>query len=152
MADTNMFLFSTVAQVNYFAQVGRLIAEKNNKSSKSPKSIKSTGEQNDNAVCVIIKESYGQNVDIITSVRRAWMMNKQRVSNKQIEYVLAIFNNTIIGVYEFADKNRIVESYEPERVELNIKLASLEMQNKWLGIRVKDTKGGEIHYTYIETK
>lgn len=152
MTDTNMFLFSTVAQVNYFAQVGRLIAEKNNKSSKSPKSIKSTGEQNDNAVCVIIKESYGQNADIITSVRRAWMMNKKRVSNKQIEYVLAIFNNTIIGVYEFADKNRIVESYEPERVELNIKLASLEMQNKWLGIRVKDTKGGEIHYTHIETK
>lgn len=152
MADTNMFLFSTVAQVNYFAQVGRLIAEKNNKSSKSPKSIKSTGEQNDNAVCVIIKESYGQYADIITSARKAWMMCKERINNKQIEYVIAIFNNTIIGVYEFADKNKFVESYEPERVELNIKLASLEMQNKWLGIRVKDTKGGEIHYTHIETK
>ena len=79
-------------------------------------------------------------------------MCKERINNKQIEYVIAIFNNTIIGVYEFADKNKFVESYEPERVELNIKLASLEMQNKWLGIRVKDTKGGEIHYTHIETK
>ena len=152
MLDKNMFLFSTVAQVNYFSQVGRLIAEKNYENDKRVKSIKSKGEDMDNAVCVIIKTSYGQSADLISSTRRAWIINKERVSNKRIEYVLAIFNNTIVGVFEFVDKNRIVESYEPNRIEFNITLASIEMQNRWLGVRVIDTDGGVVHYTHLETE
>ena len=75
MPNKNMFLFSTVAQVNYFSQVGRLIAEKNYNKDNTPLTLSSRGNE-DNTICVIIPVSYGQHADLLISARRAWKINK----------------------------------------------------------------------------
>ena len=153
MADKNMFLFSTVAQVNYFAQVGRLIAEKNYKDDKNLQDLASENEE-DNARCVILHATYGQYSDLVSSVRRAWKISIETFNSKNIKYVFAVYKNVIVGIYEFTEKNKVIESYEPERYEFNLQIADLNMQNKWLGVRLdgKSLKGREHHYAYFDEK
>ena len=96
-----MFLFSTVAQTNYFAQVGRLIA-KGNYSKSGPKRCLRSKDDNDNTFCVIIRHTYEHYNDLITTVRRAWMINIDEFRKKHIEHVFAIYENVIVGVYKLA--------------------------------------------------
>lgn len=152
MADTNMFLFSTVAQVNYFAQIGRLIAERNyNEENILP--LTSRGDEN-NTICVIISNSYGQYADILTSTRRAWQINKANFDKMNIKYIFAIYANVIVGIYKLTKDNSVIKSYEEGRWEFNLQIAELSLQNKWLGIRLdgNSLKGREFHYAYFDTK
>ena len=151
MADTNMFLFSTVAQVNYFAQVGRLIAEKNNRKSCIPLPQKGT---EDNTICVILPVSYGQYVDLQTSARRAWEINKDTFDKKRIKYLFAIYKNVIVGIYLLTKDRGVIKSYEDGRWEFNLQIAEFPMQEKWLGVKLNGNtlKGREFHYAYFETE
>lgn len=148
MADTNMFLFSTVAQVNYFAQIGRLIAEKNNKSSTIPY-IKDA--KNENVICIHIPISYSENADIISSVQRAWRISEQRSTAPAIKCLFAVKNNVIVGVYEYAKEDKkIINSYEKGRRELNLSLARLEYQLNYLGKPIDiDFSQQPIRYVYV---
>ena len=152
MSNKNMFIFSTMAQVNYFSQVGRLIAEQNYTNSSNKKLI-SKGKEN-NAICVIIPVSYGQHADLLTSARRAWQINKKEFDKKCINYLFAIYENVIVGVYRLTKDNFVVKSYEEDRWEFNLQIAELPMQNKWLGVRLdgESLQGNVIHYAYFETK
>lgn len=151
MSNKNMFLFSTMAQVNYFSQVGRLIAEQNY-TNRSKKLI--SKEKEDNAICVIIPVSYGQHADLLTSARRAWQIGKKEFDKKSIKYLFAIYENVIVGVYQLTKDNSVVKSYEEDRWEFNLQIAELPMQNKWLGVRLdgKSLQGNVIHYAYFETE
>lgn len=151
MADINMFLFSTVAQVNYFAQVGRLIAEQNYR--KRPKKLISKGDE-DNALCVIIPVSYGQYGDLLSAVRRAWKIDKEQFDKKTIQYMFAIYENVIVGVYKLVEDRQIIKSYEEDRYEFVLQIADIQIQSKWLGVRLvgDSLKGNVHHYAYFETE
>lgn len=148
-----MFLFSTVAQVNYFSQVGRLIAEKNYNKDSNPLTLISKGDE-DNTICVIIPISYGQHADLLISARRAWKINKENFNKKSIQYLFAIYENVIVGIFRLTPDNNIVKSYEDERYEFNLQVAELQMQEKWLGVEIngESLRGREFHYAYFETE
>lgn len=148
MADTNMFLFSTVAQVNYFSQVGRLIAERNYNQSKLQVDNASKKE---NAICIHISISYGENADILSAIRRAWHISEQRSTAPAIKCLFAVKNNVIVGVYEYAkDDKKIVSSYEKGRRELNLSLARLEYQLNYLGKPIDiEFSQQPVRYVYV---
>ena len=154
MADKNMFLFSTVAQVNYLSQIGRLIAEKNYKDGKRLPKLESKGDENNNTLCVILATTYGQYADLMPSVRRAWRINIEAFNRQNIKYVFAIYENVIVGIYELIDHNGVVESYEESRYEFNLQIANLNMQSQWLGVRLNGNslRGSEFHYAYFNDK
>jgi hypothetical protein len=152
MADTNMFLFSTVAQVNYFAQVGRLIAEHNYGLSAIPFT---KDEKNENVVCIHIPTSYSENADIITCVQRAWRISKERCTSHNIKCVFAILNKVVVGIYEFGKYEKetcVFDSYEKGRRELNLVLAKLDYQTRFLGRRLNIEKMSEQPIRYIHIK
>lgn len=149
MANNDIFLFATVAQVNYFAQVGRLIAMKNN--NKATLKIE-TNSNKENAVCIHIPDSYGQTADILSAIRRAWRIDKNRCTSSSIRCIFAVVDKTIVGVYEFPKKenNKVIDSYEEDRKELNLKVANLKLQIKYLGRKIDlEAKQQPIRYIYI---
>ncbi|MBP3551407.1 MAG: hypothetical protein J6J57_07160 [Alistipes sp.] len=147
MADKNMFLFSTVAQVNYFAQVGRLIALGNYKEDII---VGLADSQKENVLCIHIPHTYSE-MEIQIAISQAWHISETRPIQPNIKCIFAIFENTIVGVYKFAEKNQIVDSSEEGRRKLNIKLAKQEYQIKYLGRKINiEFTQQPIRYIYIE--
>lgn len=150
MAD-NVFLFSTVAQVNYFSQVGRLIAQKNNNEAVLNMEADSDKE---NALCIHIPDSYGQTADILSAVRMAWRIDEARCTKPSIKCIFAIVDKVIVGVYEFSKNDnlsKVVDSYRKGRKELNLDIANLELQIKYLGRRIDlDATQQPIRYVYVD--
>lgn len=147
MADKNMFLFSTVAQVNYFAQVGRLIALGNYRKDTI---VGRADSKKENILCIHIPHTYSE-METQIAMSQAWYISKTRSIQPNIKCIFAVFENTIVGVYKFAEKNQIVDSSEEGRRKLNIKLAEQKYQLKYLGrgIDIKFTEQ-PIRYIYIE--
>ncbi len=150
MAD-NVFLFSTMAQVNYFSQVGRLIAQKNNNEAVLNMEANSDKEK---ALCIHIPDSYGQAADLLSAVRRAWRIDGERCTKPSIKCIFAIVDKTIVGVYEFSKNeniSKVIESYENGRKELNIEVANLELQIKYLGRKIDlEATRQPIRYVYVD--
>lgn len=148
MENSNLFRFATLAQANYFSQVGRLIAENNYKQGE----IEIIADRpNENLLCVVIPSSYGQYADIISSAEQAWHINEKRCSNDSIKCVVAIADNVIVGVYELVKEKPNSPSPEEHRLKLNLQLAQLELQQLLLGRRVKMVQCQQvIRYSYLE--
>lgn len=150
MSDKNVFLFSTVAQVNYFSQVGRLIAEKNN--NEATLNVEANSDK-ENALCIHIPDSYGETADILSVVKKAWRISEERCTSPAIKCVFAIVDKTIVGVYEFSKNEnlgKVIDSYENGRKELNLKVANLELQVKYLGRKIDlEATRQPIRYVYI---
>ena len=146
----NVFLFSTIAQVNYFSQVGRLIAEKNN--NEATLNVEANSDK-ENTLCIHIPDSYGQTADILSAVRRAWRIDEIRCTKPSIKCIFAIVDKTIVGVYEFSKNGnlgKVVDSYKKGRKELNLEVANLELQIKYLGRRIDlEATQQPLRYVYV---
>lgn len=149
MVNTNMFLFATVAQVNYFSQVGRLISESNY--NKPVLQVGNTALK-ENAICIHIPISYGENSDILSAIRRAWHISGLRSTTPNIKCLFAVKDNVIVGLYEYSNENnKIIDSYEQGRRELNLSLARLDYQLQFLGKRIDIVFSQQpIRYIHIE--
>lgn len=147
MKTSNLFQFATVAQINYFSQIGRLIAEKNY--NESIITIQSNKE-NENVLCVLIPSSYGQYADIASSASRQWRISEERCVKSSIKYVLAIANDVIVGVFELAKDKPTSPGTEEHRRILNMEIADIEVQMKLLGRKVDIISSQQVvRYTYL---
>ncbi len=124
MKDRNRFSFSTLAQVEYFAKIGQMIASKNSMKSN----LKIDKSNSGTILCVVINDSYYMYSDLISAARKAWYINEQNM--KKVKFVCAVCNCTIVGVFRLLN---IEDSAEKERDCLNIEIADIEMQKLYLG-------------------
>lgn len=132
------FAFTTLAQVEYFAKVGQLLASKNN----VRKNIKIDKNKVGEILCVVINHNYYMYSDIVSAARKAWSIDEQKVKN--IKYVCAVCNSTIVGVYELMG---LETSAEEGKICLNLTIADIDKQEEFLG-RTFDGKAinGSIFY------
>lgn len=149
MKSSNLFQFVTVAQVNYFSQIGRLIAEKNYKKRTI---VIAPDEKNENVLCVLIPSSYGQYADIASSASRQWRISEERCVESSIKYVLAIANDVIVGVFELSKDKPTSAGTEEHRRILNMEIADIDVQMKLLGRKVDVGLSSRqiVRYTYLK--
>lgn len=124
MKNKSKFSFSTLAQVEYFAKIGQMIASENNMMSNLEIDKSTTGT----ILCVVINDSYYMYSDLISAARKAWHIDNQNI--KKVEFVCAVCDCTIVGVFKLLN---VEDSAEKGRDCLNIEIADIEMQKLYLG-------------------
>lgn len=134
MYNKSNFAFSTLAQVEYFAKIGQMIASNNNTKPNINIDRGNAGE----ILCVVINDSYFMYSDLVSAARKAWLISNQNLKN--VKFVCAVCNCTIVGVYKLLN---IEESAELGRHSLNIEIADIEIQERYLGrtFNGKDVNG-----------
>ena len=139
MDRKNLFNFSTLSQVEYFAKIGRQIALANNQKAI----LKINKDKAGSYLCVVVNDSYDLYSDIATATRKAWFIDNDKIQS--VEYVCAVCHCTIVAVYKL---QKTIESYEQGRMELNIEIADFETQRKYLGRKLngKQDVNGAIFY------
>ena len=119
------FLFSTHYQSDYFEEVGRRLAVANN----SGRVLNSTHPIG-NMLGVVINESYGM-ATIKHCAEVAWQIDQHKLGG--IEYVAAIYECTIVGVFKVLD---YTTRPSDGRTIFNLDLADKDIQHSYLGRKV----------------
>lgn len=127
MKNINRFSFSTLAQVEYFAKIGQMIASENNAKPNIEIDKTTTGA----ILCVVINDSYYMYSDLISAARKAWFIDNQKI--KKVKFICAVCNCTIVGVFKLVN---LEESAEKGRDCLNIEIADIEKQKSYLGCKL----------------
>lgn len=136
--------YTTPAQVEYFAMIGRMIALKNRNRKIYKNTLKSPYKGH--VFCVVINESYDMYSSLYEAARAHWRINEKQLP--KIDYVFAVYHKTVVAIFKCEKYPLKIENinnnpFEDGKYRFYLSPAEIEIQLAFLG---KEINGALINY------